>query len=207
MQHIHNFKSFILNEMHPGAKPAKETIQICVDRLLDRGVKMQIINKIAKLLIDVHNGKTKKEPRFAKGSDEAVALRALETCLDTLFDDGFLTKVSYEEFTKFFKNSLNERAIRPREEITKPKKMEIDLNGPDGNAFALMALAKQLYRKLHPDEVSGSRTAKRLAKGLGNDEELPSPEDLLIADMMSGNYEHLISVFDREFGDYVDLFR
>jgi hypothetical protein len=61
--------------------------------------------------------------------------------------------------------------------------IEIDLTGPDGNAFFLLG------------------TAGRLAKQLG----LNSKE--IQAEMMRGNYEHLVGVFDRHFGDFVTLYR
>jgi len=55
------------------------------------------------------------------------------------------------------------------------------LTGPDGNAFALMGLAS------------------RLAKQLG----IESPT----AEMMSGDYENLLEVFDKNFGNHVILER
>ena len=61
--------------------------------------------------------------------------------------------------------------------------IEIDLTGPDGNAFFLLG------------------TAGRLAKQLG----LNSKE--IQAEMMRGNYEHLVGVFDRHFGNFVTLYR
>jgi hypothetical protein len=64
-----------------------------------------------------------------------------------------------------------------------PKEIIIDLTGPDGNAFVLMG------------------TAVNLAKQLGKDGKAIREE------MMAGDYEHLLSVFDREFGDYVILER
>lgn len=63
------------------------------------------------------------------------------------------------------------------------RKQTIDLRGPDGNAFAVMGYAN------------------RFAKQLGVD---PEP---IIEDMMSGDYENLIRVFDNNFGEYVDLIR
>lgn len=62
-------------------------------------------------------------------------------------------------------------------------KPEIDLGGPDGNAFALLG------------------TARKLAKQLGMDPKAITKE------MTDGDYEHLIAVFDKHFGDYVDLIR
>ena len=59
----------------------------------------------------------------------------------------------------------------------------IDLTGPQGNAFYLMGLAKKYGRQL----------------GLSTDD--------IIADMTSGDYEHLLEVFDRHFGHFVTLER
>jgi hypothetical protein len=69
------------------------------------------------------------------------------------------------------------REKQPQSEII------IDLTGPDGNAFALMGYAM------------------RFAKQLGKDGKAITNE------MMSGNYENLIEVFEREFGDFVILER
>ena len=62
-------------------------------------------------------------------------------------------------------------------------KEKIDLTGPMGNAFVLIGKAQDY--------------AKRLGKDA---EEITSR-------MKSGDYENLVSVFDEEFGDYVDLYR
>ena len=63
---------------------------------------------------------------------------------------------------------------------------EIDLTGPDGNAFALMKYAQNLGRQLgYPEERI---TAIRKV-------------------MMMGDYEGLIRVFDREFGHIVTIWR
>ena len=59
----------------------------------------------------------------------------------------------------------------------------IDLTGPQGNAFYLMA------------------QADRYARQLGLDKEV------VIGEMRSGDYENLVQVFDRYFGDYVILER
>lgn len=72
--------------------------------------------------------------------------------------------------------------MRSREELatTTP---QIDLGGPDGNAFALLAYAE--------------RWASQLGKA-------PQP---ILDDMRSGDYEHLLDVLEREFGAYVDFYR
>jgi hypothetical protein len=69
------------------------------------------------------------------------------------------------------------RKKTPKSEIV------IDLTGPDGNAFVLMGYAS------------------RFAKQLGKDDKAIREE------MMSGDYEHLLEVFDREFGEFVVLER
>ena len=101
--------------------------------------------------------------------------------------------------------AMTEMAIRPREEMPK-RQIEIDLSGPDGNAFSLMATAKRLYPQLHPEEMKGYKKSAELARKV-NRSIPPSPVDLLIDEMMSGDYENLLQVFDREFGDYVILYR
>lgn len=59
----------------------------------------------------------------------------------------------------------------------------IDLTGPDGNAFALMGYAKRFGKQM----------------GLNTDE--------IIEEMMSGDYENLVQVFDNHFGSVVILER
>ena len=52
---------------------------------------------------------------------------------------------------------------------------QIDLAGPDGNAFALMAMAQTWGKQLGLDTQA------------------------IIADMQSGDYEHLLEVFETNF--------
>jgi len=59
----------------------------------------------------------------------------------------------------------------------------IDLTGPQGNAFVLMGLASRYARQLGLDS------------------------DAVLAEMQQGNYENLVQVFDRYFGEYVILER
>ena len=65
----------------------------------------------------------------------------------------------------------------------KPKldKIYIDLDGPDGNAFNLLATACNLSKQLDFDN-------KAIEK-----------------DMQSGNYMNLLKVFDDNFGEFVVL--
>lgn len=63
------------------------------------------------------------------------------------------------------------------------RKQQIDISGPAGNAYALMGTAQSLARQLGIDSKS------------------------IIEDMTSGDYEHLLEVFDNNFGEVVDLVR
>jgi hypothetical protein len=63
------------------------------------------------------------------------------------------------------------------------RELVIDLTGPDGNAYALMGYASRFAKQLSLDEKQ------------------------VIDEMTSGDYENLIQVFDRYFGQYVVLER
>lgn len=67
-----------------------------------------------------------------------------------------------------------------------PKMLEIDLSGPQGNAFFLLG------------------TASKLGRQLGLDKE---DIEIILRQMRFSDYENLINVFDRNFGDYVILYR
>lgn len=79
-------------------------------------------------------------------------------------------------------------AIRNIEDKQGP--IEIDLTGPDGNAWALMGIAKQLCKLLN----------KRRKGEYSNFEEIQ-------ADMMSGDYEHLLEVMEKHFGHIIVMYR
>jgi len=68
----------------------------------------------------------------------------------------------------------------------KPRRLEIDLTGPNGNAHCLLATASKLCRRLGYDKF---RT------------------DCILEEMMLTDYEGLIYTFDREFGTLVTLWR
>ena len=61
--------------------------------------------------------------------------------------------------------------------------IEIDLTGPDGNAFVLIGTATKLARQLGLD-------GKAIQK-----------------EMMAGDYESLVNTFDKHFGHFVTLYR
>lgn len=61
--------------------------------------------------------------------------------------------------------------------------VEIDLTGPEGNAFVLIGYASKWAKQLGLD-------SKQIQK-----------------EMTSGDYENLIGVVEKYFGDYVTLYR
>ena len=69
--------------------------------------------------------------------------------------------------------------------VSKPQTrgIEIDLTGPQGNAYFLLGTAKNLAKQL---ELNGSE---------------------ILDEMRSGDYENLLEVFDRHFGSFVTLYR
>ena len=65
----------------------------------------------------------------------------------------------------------------------KPEVVELDLTGPDGNAFVLLGYASKFSRQLGLDS------------------------NKVRMEMTIGDYEHLIKVFEKYFGKYVILYR
>ena len=61
--------------------------------------------------------------------------------------------------------------------------LTLDLDGPAGNAFVLLGHAKQLADQLDHDV------------------------EAILRQMQSGDYENLVAVFEKYFGDYVLLLR
>jgi hypothetical protein len=66
---------------------------------------------------------------------------------------------------------------------SKKSKIEIDLTGPDGNAFVLLGIAKDLCHK------TGIEWGK------------------VQAEMTSGDYENLIQTLDKYFGSIIVMYR
>lgn len=79
--------------------------------------------------------------------------------------------------------SFNNRTISMIKKKQNKGVIEIDLTGPQGNAFYLLGLASQLSKQL----------------GLDKDE--------ILEEMQASNYENLIKVFDKHFGNIVILYR
>ena len=62
-------------------------------------------------------------------------------------------------------------------------KIEIDLTGPQGNAYYILGVAKNLCKQVGIDSKP------------------------LLDEMRSGDYENLIKVFDDKFGSVVTMYR
>ena len=65
-------------------------------------------------------------------------------------------------------------------------RIEIDISGEQGNAFHLLGLVNTLGKQLDFDKEKRQKIYDK---------------------MTSGDYEHLIEVFDENFGEYVTLYR
>lgn len=72
--------------------------------------------------------------------------------------------------------------IRNASEIEQ-RKFDIDLNGPQGNAFVLLGYARTYGKQLGYDT------------------------DKIYEEMTSGDYENLVETFDSYFGDIFTLYR
>ena len=68
-------------------------------------------------------------------------------------------------------------------EKPKSKGIEIDLTGPEGNAFFLLGMAKKLATQLD------------------------FPQEFILNEMQSGDYENLDKVFEHYLGSIVTLYR
>ena len=73
-------------------------------------------------------------------------------------------------------------AILPKKS-KEEKRIEIDLTGPDGNAFVLMGIARNLAKQLKLDG------------------------EMITKEMMLGNYEDLLQTMENYFGDYIIMYR
>ncbi len=73
--------------------------------------------------------------------------------------------------------------IKTLKEMPRAEKIEIDLTGPEGNAFYLIGLASNLCKSYDLDA------------------------EVVRREMMASDYENLLEVFDNYFGEIVNLYR
>lgn len=67
-----------------------------------------------------------------------------------------------------------------------PRKLTIDLSGPDGNAFALIGVARDLAKMVG---LNGKETSA------------------ITEEMMNGDYDHLIETLEDNFGEFIILIK
>lgn len=72
--------------------------------------------------------------------------------------------------------------IRDKNEIL-TERIELDLTGPDGNAFVLMGYASKYAKQLDLDK------------------------NKILDEMRESDYDNLVNVFDKYFGNFVTLYR
>ena len=73
--------------------------------------------------------------------------------------------------------------IKTLKEMPRAEKIEIDLTGPEGNAFYLLGLAGKLCKDFDLDAT------------------------VVRKEMTAGDYDNLLQVFDNYFGEIVNLYR
>ena len=79
---------------------------------------------------------------------------------------------------------LNERLVNDSDS----RERSIDLRGPDGNAFVIIGIARNLTRQLKdidPDKYDWER---------------------ILPEMTSGDYKNLVHTFEKYFGDYITIY-
>ena len=73
--------------------------------------------------------------------------------------------------------------IRKRNQSDLKRKIVIDLSGPQGNAFYLMGVVKQTFRRSGASELG----------------------DQIVEEMKKGDYDHLVKTFELYLGDHFEL--
>jgi hypothetical protein len=92
-------KSYQINEIHPGARSADETIQRFIDRAEQNGISYDTSRRAISIYIDFIKGR--EIPEIKMGSELAEALINIENCVRTLFDDGYPTDWIARELLHF----------------------------------------------------------------------------------------------------------
>ena len=77
------------------------------------------------------------------------------------------------------------KMIKSKEEL-KPRGVEIDISGSEGNAYVLLGYASNFCKQLKYDKFKTK---------------------CILDEMMLTDYEGLLHTFDREFGSFVTLYR
>jgi len=89
--------------------------------------------------------------------------------------------------------------------------IEIDLTGPEGNAFVLMGYAKRFADQIWK-ETPEEREERMLDNQILDMLDLPEMNkdwmtSKILDEMRESDYENLVNVFDKYFGSFVTLYR
>jgi hypothetical protein len=87
------------------------------------------------------------------------------------------------------------------------KEIVIDLTGPEGNAFFLLAQVRRFAHHSRVPEDEVEKAMDGLFEDTGHGELVTTRAEKILKEMQSGDYENLIRVFDRHFGHFVILER
>ena len=101
------------------------------------------------------------------------------------------------------------RDIKDRPNIPR----EIDLTGPDGNVFMLMAKAKDWARQIWggemTEELLAFKDTQEIMNELGGEsKDIPNKMgDHIVNQMTESDYDNALEVFDSYFGSFVTMYR
>lgn len=100
--------------------------------------------------------------------------------------------------------------IKNRHEL-KGRPIEIDLSGPDGNAYVLMGYARSLAKQIFKEGMV-EREERLKDNAIRELMDLPDMTSdwmtkQILDEMMESDYENLLEVFDKYFGSFVILYR
>ena len=88
--------------------------------------------------------------------------------------------------------------------------IEIDLTGPDGNAFVLLGMARNFANQIWAETLE-ERDGRLKDNAVRQLMDLPEVgprwmADKICAEMTESDYENLLNVFDKYFGSFVILY-
>jgi hypothetical protein len=89
--------------------------------------------------------------------------------------------------------------------------IEIDLTGPDGNAYVLLGMAHKFAKQIYQESMAerDDRLKDNEVRKLMDLPEMSGNHmaELITTEMKSGDYDNLIQVFDKYFGAFVTLYK
>jgi hypothetical protein len=92
-------QAYSINEIHPGAEPMETTISRFIDGAEKRGISRTLSFAAISIYLDFLKGNG--IPRIKNDSKMADALRNIEHCVNTLFEDGYPMQWIERELLRF----------------------------------------------------------------------------------------------------------